>query len=68
MISNRFEEQETGNDPPNDTTVTVADGARMRLFRNKGMELHIRLLALAEPEITAVTRIGDTASQAFGQP
>jgi protein required for attachment to host cells len=28
---------------PNDTTVAVVDGEKLRLFRNKGVEPHIRL-------------------------
>lgn len=39
---------------PNDTTVAVVDGTRMRLFRNKGVEPHIRLVALAAPDIDPV--------------
>ena len=34
---------------PNDTTVAVVDGTRMRLFRNKGVEPHIRLVPLTDP-------------------
>lgn len=41
---------------PNDTTVAVADGSRMRLFRNKGMEPNIRLVPMPEPEIDAVNQ------------
>lgn len=29
---------------PNDTTVAVADGKKLRLFRNKGVEPNIRLV------------------------
>ncbi len=36
---------------PNGTTVAVADGGKLRLFRNKGAEPHIVLEALPEPEI-----------------
>lgn len=36
---------------PNDTTVAVVDGTKMRLFRNKGVEPHISLVALADPEL-----------------
>jgi len=28
---------------PNETTVAVVDGEKLRLFRNKGMEPHIKL-------------------------
>jgi protein required for attachment to host cells len=28
---------------PNDTTIAVVDGEKLRLFRNKGMEPHIKL-------------------------
>jgi len=28
---------------PNDTTIAVVDGGKLRLFRNKGMEPHIKL-------------------------
>ncbi len=38
---------------PNDTTVVVADGKKLRLFRNKGVEPHIRLTVLEAPEIDA---------------
>jgi len=41
---------------PNDTTVAVADGNHMRLFRNKGMEPDIRLVALPDPVIDAVSQ------------
>lgn len=41
---------------PNDTTVVVADGAKMRLFRNKGVEPQIRLVALPDPEIDAANQ------------
>ena len=41
---------------PNDATIAVADGTRMRLFRNKGAEPHIRLVELPEPEIEIVNR------------
>lgn len=41
---------------PNDTTVAVADGAKMRLFRNKGVEPQIRLVALPDPEIGAANQ------------
>lgn len=41
---------------PNDTTVAVVDGTRMRLFRNKGVEPHIRLVPLTDPEIAAVNQ------------
>jgi protein required for attachment to host cells len=29
---------------PNDTTIAVVDGEKLRLFRNKGMEPHIKLV------------------------
>ncbi|MGB3386796.1 MAG: host attachment protein [Pseudaminobacter sp.] len=38
---------------PNDTTVAVANGRKLRLFRNKGMEPNIRLAVLDVPEIEA---------------
>lgn len=38
---------------PNDTTVAVVDGKKLRLFRNKGAEPHIRLVALEVPDIEA---------------
>lgn len=38
---------------PNDTTVAVADGRKLRLFRNKGREPNISLIALDVPEIEA---------------
>ena len=41
---------------PNDATVAVADGEKLRLFRNKGMEPNIRLVALEPPEIAAVNQ------------
>ena len=41
---------------PNDTTVAVVDGTRMRLFRNNGVEPHVRLAQLADPEIAAVNQ------------
>ena len=41
---------------PNDATIAVADGSRMRLFCNKGAEPHIRLVELPEPEIDAINR------------
>lgn len=37
---------------PNDTTVAIADGERLRLFRNKGLEPHIKLVPLDTPELT----------------
>lgn len=39
---------------PNDATVAVADGERLRLFRNKAAEPHVRLVAVETPELTAV--------------
>lgn len=41
---------------PNDTTVAVADGKKLRLFRNKGVEPYIKLAALDAPEIAADNR------------
>ncbi|MBN9078818.1 MAG: host cell attachment protein [Rhizobiales bacterium 65-79] len=41
---------------PNDATIAVADGEKLRLFRNKGMEPNIRLVALEPPEIAAVNQ------------
>lgn len=38
---------------PNDTTVAVADGEKLRLFRNKGHEPRIELVALPDPDIEA---------------
>jgi protein required for attachment to host cells len=40
----------------NDTTVAVADGRKLRLFRNKGIEPHIRLAVLDAPDIVAANR------------
>ena len=36
---------------PNDTTVAVVDGEKLRLFRNKGMEPRIQL---AEEEVSGI--------------
>jgi protein required for attachment to host cells len=41
---------------PNDATVAVADGEKLRLFRNKGMEPNIRLIPLELPEIAATNQ------------
>lgn len=41
---------------PNDTTVAVVDGTRMRLFRNRGVEPRIRLVPLADPGIDTVNQ------------
>lgn len=41
---------------PNDTTVVVADGERIRLFRNKAAEPHISLVALEPAGIEAENR------------
>lgn len=38
---------------PNETTVAVVDGENLRLFRNKGHEPHIELVALPDPDIAA---------------
>lgn len=38
---------------PNDTHVAIADGAALRLFRNRAAEPHIDLEALPEPAIEA---------------
>ncbi len=43
---------------PNDATVAVADGSKIRLFRNKGVEPHIRLVELPRPDV----RSGNTGS------
>lgn len=36
---------------PNDAIVAVVDGERLRLFRNKGLEPHIRLVAIETPDL-----------------
>lgn len=36
---------------PNDTVVAVVDGEKLRLFRNKGHEPHLNLIALEEPAL-----------------
>lgn len=36
---------------PNETTVAVVDGKRLRLFRNKGHEPHIELVELPDPDV-----------------
>jgi protein required for attachment to host cells len=41
---------------PNDATIAVADGEKLRLFRNKGMEPNIRLVALEPPKIMVVNQ------------
>ena len=38
---------------PNGTIVAVADGANLKLFRNRGAEPNIDLVAYDEPDITA---------------
>lgn len=38
---------------PNDATVAVVDGERLRLFRNKAPEPHIRLAVMDAPELIA---------------
>lgn len=38
---------------PNETTVAVVDGTRLRLFRNRGHEPQIDLVELPEPAIAA---------------
>jgi len=38
---------------PNDTTIAVVDGTKFRMFRNKGVEPHIQLVELAQPEVDA---------------
>ncbi len=38
---------------PNDTTVVVADGQKLRLFRNRGREPNISLTTLDVPELEA---------------
>lgn len=41
---------------PNDTTVAVADGHRLRLFRNRGAEPRIDLIELDAPDLKAGNR------------
>ncbi|MCR4269006.1 host attachment protein [Nitratireductor sp. ZSWI3] len=41
---------------PNDTTVLVANGEKLRLYRNKGLEPHIRLVELPEPKLDTHNR------------
>lgn len=36
---------------PNDTTVAVVDGEKLRLFRNKGVEPRIRLIEETVPDV-----------------
>ncbi len=36
---------------PNDTTVLVANGEKLKLYRNKGAEPHIKLAELPEPKL-----------------
>jgi len=36
---------------PNDTTVAVIDGGKLRLFRNKGVEPRIRLIEETVPDV-----------------
>jgi len=36
---------------PNGATIAVADGERLRVFRNSGDENHLRLEELAEPQL-----------------
>jgi protein required for attachment to host cells len=36
---------------PNDTTVAVVDGEKLRLFRNKGVEPRIRLIEQTVPDV-----------------
>lgn len=38
---------------PNETTVAVVDGENLHLFRNKGHEPHIELVALPDPDLAA---------------
>ncbi|MEF2548645.1 host attachment protein [Aurantimonas sp. E1-2-R+4] len=38
---------------PNDTLVAVADGATLKLFRNRGVEPHIDLVAVDDPKVAA---------------
>lgn len=38
---------------PNDAVVAVADGERLRLFRNSGREPHINLIELPPPDLGA---------------
>jgi protein required for attachment to host cells len=41
---------------PNDTTVAVVDGRRLRLFRNKGVEPQIALVPLPDPELEVISQ------------
>jgi protein required for attachment to host cells len=41
---------------PNDTMVAVADGEKLRLFRNKGMEPHIELAEEAADGVQAANQ------------
>lgn len=41
---------------PNGTTIAVADGEKLRLFRNRGKEPAIRLVAVDFPDIAAVNQ------------
>jgi len=41
---------------PNGATVAVADGEKLRLFRNKGHEPHIVLTALPDPDVKTANR------------
>lgn len=41
---------------PRNTTVAVADGTRLHLFRNTGDEAHPKLTALAEPAIAGANK------------
>ena len=41
---------------PENTTVAVADGEKLRLFRNRGHEPRIELVALADPDIKVANR------------
>lgn len=36
---------------PNDTTIAVTDGQKLRLFRNAGTEMHIALTELPQPDV-----------------
>jgi protein required for attachment to host cells len=40
---------------PNDATIAVIDGQRLRLFRNKGHEPHVDLVSLPTPELRQVS-------------
>jgi protein required for attachment to host cells len=53
---------------PKGTTIVVTDGAKLRLFRNTGDELHLQLEELAAPKITATHHGSATHHGAEGNP